>query len=293
MSEGSDDQTSQLASMLAGSDDPARHALFTREVLAAENPAVYVGTVLQFARTRKHAAREFAARYSELLRKDMEGIEADDSGRMGWELAQSGGIDAILKQIAVAVGLSSLTELIEDAVKAGDEDFPSLSRGLSQSIAAADPQQRLSALGKGLAKASPNRRAAIFSLLLHLEGDEEEPTSIRPDPETIKLWRPLIGDETPLDTKKLGQSWLSHLGARTAGQAAAIGFEALCDPATGSAVRSVGEINESWHSVTPLLKERATQRLDGKSPPPWPDASQVEATTPRRDRGGRRRRFTG
>lgn len=276
MRQGSDDQARQLASMLAGSGDPARHELFTREVLAAENPAIHLGTVLQFASTRRHAARDFAARYSDLLRKDTEGIEADDSGRISFELGQSGGTESILKQIAVAVGLTSLTELIKDAVKAGDEDFPKLARGLSQSIAAADPQQRLTALGKCLAEAPPKRRAAIFSLLLHLEGDGAEPAAAQPDPESIKLWRPLIADETPLDTKAPGLSWISALGARTAGQAAAIGFEALCDPATGGAVRLVAGINESWHSVSPLIQQRVTLRLDGKSPPPWPDGSQIE-----------------
>jgi len=287
--EGSRSQSSQAATMLAASKDPAAHQAFESHILASENALGEFQQLQTYLRSRKSAAKPFFAAYAKLVRSQNTDAPTEEGGydQASYMIKQAGGMEKILKQLEALVGDQSPRSLAVQIAKGNPEDAEAAIRTLSTLLTDASSTKQLFTLLEGAnAATDPTVRARFLSATRRInwrskDDKEGSPPSDRKisEPE-IKVWQKLIAD-----TREISGDVTSYADGEYADGEYADGEKfTVADIAAASLERSVG-LDTSWQVMraevilskptAAILRERAEARLSGKPLPPLPDASKI------------------
>lgn len=301
--EGSTNQSSQAATILATSSDPKAYQSFETHVLSTD-PAITSFQVVQtYLRSRKAAARPFFDAYAKLVRSQGSGAGTEDSSNPNaWAVKQAGGAEKILKQLETLVGSQSPRALALQIAKGKPANAQAAINSLSSLLESAPPLKHLHALLEGAnAATDATVRARFLAATWRIrwepgEADDEpsveasaeekqgdrapkkdEPPPGRKisDPEAA-VWRKLIADTRSVASQFSSQNRYgdSESDAKpTISEIAACALETSIHPSEYSDTYEAAVILNK--SASALFVERATARLSGKPVTPFPDASKI------------------
>ncbi len=304
--DGSSNQSSQAASILAASTEPKAHQAFEAYALAADPAIATFQDVQTYLRSRKAAAKPFLEAYAKLVRSQASVGDSEDTNPHAWLVKQAGGAEKILKQLETLVGGQSPRALALQIAKGKPADAQAAISSLSDMLADATPVKHLHALLEGAnAATDATVRARFLSVtsMIRWEADEAdtEPTdeadpAVKPadkpakedakepavpeerkvsEPEAV-VWRKLLADTRSVSSQFNAQNRYQRYGTDsepTIAEIAACAFEASVQPSAYSDAHSASVILNKTASA--ILVEHANARLAGKPVPPLPDASKV------------------
>ncbi len=304
--DGSSNQSSQAASILAASTEPKAHQAFEAYALAADPAIATFQDVQTYLRSRKAAAKPFLEAYAKLVRSQSSAGDSEDTNPHAWLVKQAGGAEKILKQLETLVGGQSPRALALQIAKGKPADAQAAISSLSDMLADATPVKHLHALLEGAnAATDATVRARFLSVtsMIRWEADEAdtEPTdeadpAVKPadkpakedakepaEPEERKVsepeavvWRKLLADTRSVSSQFNPQNRYQRYGTDsepTIAEIAACAFETSVQPSAYSDAHSASVILNKTASA--ILVEHANARLAGKPVPPLPDASKV------------------
>lgn len=284
LKEGSSEQATQAAEILAGSKDPKAHALFESDVLAADPAIARFQAVRTYLKARRAAGKPFYDQYAKRVREQTpEGAAEDPGNSVEWMIQREGGPEKILKQLASLVeGESPRAQAVRIA-KGEPAEAAAAIRGLLESTDGDSFTKRLYALMEGANAATHEEtRAQFLSGVFQIgsdsagEGDEDKDS---PDERKIpeaeaKVWRKLIADTRPLPASF--QRFAANLGTDhgTMGALAAAAFEYAASGG-GDFQAVLRSAPLTGKPAGELVMSRAAARLDGKPLEPLPDPEKV------------------
>lgn len=289
LTEGNSQQRRLATSYLCASDDPTAGAAFEKAVLGGEAPHTYMSEVDTYLSKRGPAAVGFYKEYAKAVREYVVGLRSGDDT---YEMRQAEGIEKLLGSMGIKVGTVSLAELIEAALKPGDEpaaeeefsgDFypggptgGSKIRSLGMAISSLPMADCLKAFAGAASKATPAQLAEIHDLLQERgmrgarEGQADTAAGESLPSEVVELWRPMLADKNPLPKE--------HTGIfATFGDSAAFILELAAFPDTQEQFSQLFEVTDSPAEAISVLRARVDAWTAGKTPPAWPDAATVTA----------------
>jgi len=285
LAEGDDSQRRQAAGILVSSKNPAAWDGFEKFVLENDSLAEQIDLVEQYLRGRKGAAAPFFKKFSVRMRDEYgdvkpadpreSAIMIDDMGT--WRVAQAGGVEKILKRLAVFVGTEDpVKQARKIAAAKDDEDFDSGLDGLVSMLREDSREKCVSVMLEGAAATDVPRRRAKFLLGLAnmlvgrsrsgVDGKNSKTPEI-PEAQR-KHWEMFLADERPHGLEELASEKID-----TVAKLAALDYETLFVPDCYATVRNITFL--TGKSAIPLLLERARARMKGAEPPPLPDAKNV------------------
>ena len=300
--DGSSNQSSQAASILAASTEPKAHQAFEAHVLAADPAIATFQDVQTYLRSRKAAAKPFLEAYAKLVRSQGGAGDSEDSNQNAWAVKQAGGAEKILKQLETLVGSQSPRALALQIAKGKPADAQAAISSLSDLLNDATPVKHLHALLEGAnAATDATVRARFLSVTSMIrwepddadtepsdEGDPAAKPADKPakedaapaarkvsEPEAV-VWRKLLADTRSVSSQFNPRNRYQRSGTDsepTIAEIAACAFETSVQPGAYGEAQSASVILNKTASA--ILVEQATARLAGKPVPPLPDASKI------------------
>ena len=289
MKEGSRSQSSQAATWLSSSKDPAAIAAFEAAVLASDEPLNFIADVDRYLSRRKAAAKPFADAYISLLRENPPDEQQLQRSTVGYQIREAGGLENYIRKLSLSVGDVSLGKLIVNALKEeptapadGEDEAKSPVMALGAAIRGIELDKCLIAFGKAASIATPEQwmeihlllRNRIYYELQSSEKPEGEGFPPLPD-DVIALWKPLANRAETLPEKGNFPDYVRIYGGTSTGDASALILELAADPKLVYSLNSFAQIEGSAAAVIAFVRERATARAEGSTPEPWPDAENV------------------
>ena len=292
--EGSRNQVTQAARLLATASDSLSHRIFEGYVLGLDPALGACQEVQTYLRTRRSAAQPFFDAYAKLVRSQTPAdahLDEDARDETSWLLKQSGGVEKLLKSLGTLVSPEAPRAIAVRIAKGRPEDAEDTINALRPLMADLSPTKQLHACLEGAnATTDASIRARFLAASLNIDWDEEgaeeaaepAPPSVRKfsEPEA-KVWRKLVADQRarPKDIN-LGQMMYYFSGAEP------LNLTSLAELAVLAFEYSMG--SRHFHGIVQaapilgkpalaIIKETATARLAGKPVPPLPDADKVPA----------------
>lgn len=298
--DGSRNQSTQAARLLATASDPRSHQIFEGYILGLDPALGAYQEVQIYLRTRKTAAKPFFDAFAKLVRSQTPAdAHLDENARdeTSWLVKQSGGVEKMLKSLGSMVDPLPPRTLAVQIAKGKPADAKEAINGLRPLMADLSPVKQLHAYLEGANAATDSSiRARFLTATLNIDWDEnsgaeeeaEDPADDAKDalppvrkvsePEA-KVWRKLLADQRALPKDlDLGQRmyYMAQSGSfdpTALGDLAALAFETSVSPrglyGTFEAVPILGK------PALAILKETATARLAGQPVTPLPDADKV------------------
>ena len=276
LSDGSENQMRQAATILASSKDPKAREVFEKHVLASGNALAFFQPVQVHLRTRRAAGKPFLDAYAKLVRSQVpESVDGEPHDQASWMIKQAGGVDKLLKQLDGLVTTQSPRSLAVQIAKGKSEDAEAGMRSLSVLLAEASPKKRLYAFLEGANAASdPSIRARFLELAQRIGWDSETEDEMPADREIpdaeAQVWRKLMADERPIPD---GTTGLTRKESSSLGDLAARALEYSVSPVSSYRAMEAAPILDQ--PLAEIFRERAEARLSGKPVPPLPDASRI------------------
>ncbi len=295
--EGSRNQISQAARILATATDPQSHQIFEGHVLGLDPVLGAYQEVQIYLRARKTAAKPFFDAYAKLVRSqtpadaDRDEASYDETSYL---VKNAGGLDKLLKNLGAMVDPLPPRSLAVQIAKGKPADAQEAIDGLRPLMADLSPTKQLHAYLEGANAATDAEvRARFLMAAIQIDWDEEKededatpaadedaPPPVREvsEPEA-KVWRKLLADDRAKpDGLKDEDYWYRarrgvpmHL--KTMAELAAIAFETSVSPESLYETFNAAPVLDK--PVIDILKDNATARLAGKPEAPLPDAGKV------------------
>ena len=283
--EGSTYQNQSAAKLLASSTDPKARQAFESYVLAADPAIAQFQSVQTYLTARKGAAKAFFEAYAKLVRS--QGVDTGDndgSNEYAYLIKQAGGAEKILKRLSGLVAGVSPRAMAKEIAKGKPGDAQAAIRSLLELMKDDTPVKRLYALLEGaIDSGNPLIRCQFLQATGQIaqredgpdgqeerdEADDDKPASAterKLGEAEIKVWQQLLADTRDMP---------NNTGEKvTIGDLAAAQLLVSINPGLYQTIASAGPVLQK--TETELFREHATARLDGKPPPPLPDASHVK-----------------
>lgn len=283
LKDGSSQQATTAAEVLAASTNPEAHKIFETHVLAADPAIGLYRSVQTYLKARKLTGKSFLEQYAKLVRQQNTDAGDDQQNEHYWMIKEEGGVEKILKQLQALVVGDSPRKRVMRIVGEDQKTAATSIRSLMESMSDVDPKEQLMALLAG-ANATKNEAVrahflgGIFQIEWHADkdGDEESEKVKRParqltEPEA-DLWRKLMEDTRPLDASSRAYSMANQLET-----VATLACAALESSVTGA--EEFHQLMEAMPVIArppaEIITERAKARLEGKPVIPLPDAGKV------------------
>lgn len=286
--EGDEGQRMQAAQFLAQGPNKDFMATFEKVVLAANEPSVFANEVESYLDRRKAEARGFFDAFSKALTKELDGVDLqrDRHNNGTYHILEAGSLEKYLKRLSVKVGAVSLAELIEEALKepAGENEERrpnSAVNSLASAMAGVSIPDCLKAVAAYAPKAAAEQWLNLHQVLLNrIYRDQRRGTGVMPpvvlSADVLELWRPLLAKNDPLPDKHVFTPWVKGYGGATLGDATALMLETAAFPSSGQLYTPFARICDAPETTSSFVKRRVSAWIEGKEPPPWPDAEKVE-----------------
>ena len=277
--EGSEQQKSEAADLLAASSDPAVLKVFETYVLEDASPAANLTIVRAYLRHRNSAAKPFLDRYVKALREELgDGTDLENRNELPYEIQQLKSIEPLIKQLQGQVSGKSpqarAKEIAKDDPKTAITAIPSFVESLSD----ATPHTIILALLAGAVAAEDAKVRETFIGQIGGSGrysDEQEATPTAGDrtlpPGEAEAWKTLLADERPSTNIRNAAADPSHQVtlAGLAAEALEFSINPTVSESFGLATSVTGKTSEE------LALPRAMARLNGEPIPALPDAKKV------------------
>lgn len=275
LKEGSDEQKQAAMNFFARSDDPAAGKEFEASLLASENIEGETSQAIEYVKSKKGAASDFAKKLVAKLRENLKTVT--DRPKQEWSSSTTNGVTTVSKpqlekviaQLEAFTSGKSTREIVLDALKQAKKPAAELNRQ-GELIRAMDAKDR-DALYLELAADSEDKalRAAATQQLaygnLFMQPDSEKKSFTPPAADTPdgKRWRKLLASTVIVP----GNVSVSL------GKLAAYAVENRADkvPQYVTMMMYVGDGSDY------ILVRRAEARFAGKEVPAYPDPSKVTA----------------
>ena len=281
LSNGSSEQMSTAAKVLAASKDPAHHQALEAHVLADLSPVSQLMTVSAYVQLRKTAAKPFFDRYLKTLREEIkDGDALQNNDELTWELRDKDRVNQTIKQLESQVSGKSSQSIAKEIAQGSAKDARTAVPALFESLSDAPLSRQLVTLLTGaLAAEDPEIRKIFLNQSYQLDwhpeaGDGDEDDTVPADRKftdsEAKAWKRLIADER--ETPDSDNSYYGSV-ADTLGKLAAVTFEYSILPNGFEDLNTAATI--TGRKLADIAFDRATARLDGKPVPPFPDATKI------------------
>ena len=280
LKEGSDSQRTLAANFLSQCKDPAAAPAFEKAVLKSDDILQFTSLIPRYLQLKKSKALPFFNQYSKQLTDALDGIDDDklsySSG--GWAIKEAGGVEAYLRKIGIAVGASSVDDLIADALKtdASNNHYPQLLEGI-ESIPVKD---LLPAFGKAISTADPTTKFTLLQTLAYRSSraDDDGASLFKNEPfpdDLAKLWIPIVEDETLIETDDSETNWFSHYDCHTIGTAAALTLEFMMQEVVYDYVNRYTSVHFDDDTFPAFIAKRSLARIKGEPLTLYPSAKQI------------------
>ena len=283
--DGSIYQNQAAAKLLASSADPKARQSFESYILAADPAIAQFQNVQTYLTARKAAAKPFFEAYANLVRSQSADAGDDDgSNEYAYLIKQAGGAEKILKRLGGLVAGVSPRAMAKEIAQGKPGEAQAAIRSLLEMMKDDTPVKRLYALLEGAIDAeNPRIRCQFLEATYQIEEREDGPDDQdegdktdddKPAPAAerklgeaeIKVWKELLADTRDMP---------NNTGEKISiGDLATAALLASINPELYRTIASAGPILQKTEEE--LSREHATARLDGKPPPPLPDASHVK-----------------
>ena len=227
LKDGSSQQSSTAAEVLAASTNPEAHRIFETHVLAADPAIRLYPSVRVYLKARKAEGKAFFEKYAKLVRQQTADAGDEERNEISWMIEREGGVEKILKQLqALVVGESPL-KMVMRIVGEDPKTAAASIRGVMEAMSDVDPTEQLKAL-LSAANAANNTasRAHFLGAVSQIgwdadEGEDQENEKVSRAPRQVSepeadLWRKLMKDTRPLDESSRGYSMGNQLGTISA-----------------------------------------------------------------------------
>ena len=293
--EGSRNQITQAARLLATATDPQSHQIFEGHVLGLDPVLGAYQEVQIYLRARKTNGKPFFDAYAKLARSQTPAdahLDDSGSGEGYWLIKQSGGVEKMLKSLGTLVSPVPPRSLAVQIAKGKPADAEEAIDGLRPLMADLSPTKKLHAYLEGANAATDAEvRAHFLRATIEIDWNEEKDEEAAPtadedkvpppadrqvsEPE-LKVWRKLMADTRRIparfDPEILFRQASSTIKP-TVAELAALALEMSINPGIFAVISSAQVI--TGKSITAMFHEHATARLANQTLPPFPDASKV------------------
>ncbi len=276
LSDGSSEQKSKAATLLAQSTNPDDQLALESHILESPSPLSQLVTVRAIIPLRKAAAKPFLDRYIKALRAEVATVGSlEDIDGLPWEIREMKSIEPLIKQLESQVsGQSPQARAREIARENDPKTVEIMIRGLRESLAKVKPRTRFLAMLAGAVATDDTKVREIFiNQIMDVgydgEADDESSDTDRTLPAgEVKAWKILLADERlyPSSTNPGTEVTISGL--------AACALESSVNP--GASDDFTMARNVTGMTEEDLAFPRAMARLNNESIPPLPDASKVK-----------------
>ncbi|QUE51361.1 hypothetical protein KBB96_00325 [Luteolibacter ambystomatis] len=266
LADGSEQQKFIALDVLATMPDKTARTAFEAQVLADNQALSSLDAVTTYLTLHKAEAKEFFSRFSTALKSQAEGVDLDRI-RNGYQIRRDGGLDKFLRKLSILVGGESPRKLVLDLAKAEKTDAQQI-RTVGEALAKSSPAEFIALY---LEAAASSKRAETSSAFLQMlltsdhPEQEEKPDAPKPlPPAHIPYWKTLLANDSTLpDGGTLRNVAATTMERMLQGEEfQATYFESYrLDSAATDAV----------------MVARALERVEGKEPGPFPNATQVSA----------------
>lgn len=288
LKDGSQQQASTAAEILAASTNPDAHKIFEAHVLAAERAIGMYSSVRVYLKIRKVEAKPFFEMFTKLVRQQVSDAGDEERNDISWMIEREGGVDKILKQLEAIVEGEPPRKMVMRIAREEPQAAVASLRGLMDSMSDADPSEQLMVLLSG---ARATKKKAVRGHFLgaisqigwdageeeDFDDEGEEDAEVRRAPRQVSeseadLWRFLIGDPRLLDASSRVYSMGSQLDTMSALACATFEVSVTGNEEFRVLMDAMPVIGRPTVQV---ITERAKARLEGKPVAPLPDASKV------------------
>lgn len=281
--DGSSEQKSKAATLLAQSTNPADQLALESHILQDPSPLSQLVTVQAIIPLRKAAAKPFLDRYVKALRAEVATVGSfEDNRDLPWEIRQMKSVEPLIKQLESQVsGQSPQARAREIAREEDPKLAATLIRGLMETLKDAPPRRSLLALLSGaVAAKNPEIRGHFLQTIFMQQAQSRETNDVSEslEPERkipsgeAKAWKTLVTDQSEIPPSLANRG--NSLG-KTLGDFAAIAMDLALNP--GEAERFQMACAVTGKEVDAISMPRALARLDSKPIPPLPDPSKVSS----------------
>jgi hypothetical protein len=283
LNEGDENQKMQAAGFLADLNTPEARTALEKAILTSTAPADYAAFAITYLTKLGPSGRPFFDAYSKVLHEAFDGVELSEMGYTSgcYVIRQAGAVDNYLRNLSLKVGVISLKDLLAKAMKTGTEDdWEAVSSGLA-STSTADV---LALLGPAVAKASPAQLAGIHRLLYerivgnqgpNTGASESTSSGVEIPGSNRSVWKPVLGNTSPLPKDEAMISWARSLGAVNSGDLAALLLEALVFPDSAAGANVYAEIQGTDAGIASVVHTHMDAWVDQKPVPEWPEPDKV------------------
>lgn len=298
--EGSTQQASAAATVLASAKDEKYHKIFEDHILALDPAYPAYQDVSVYLKSRGKPAKPFFDAYAKLIRAQAPDPNADDNGSFDqntYMLRDAGGVEKIIKSLSPLVEDKTPRTIAIEIAKGKPAEAAAAIEALAPLLEGLKPLKRLHTLLGGASAATDTAvRARFLQACLNIEWydedeEEEEPAVAndeQPKPGPVRtigpveagVWRKLIADTAKIPKEHSASNSRQQspvdplLATETIGDLACYALEASME--TDHGIYGIARAAELLgKKPADLVREFATARLDGKAPPALPDADKV------------------
>jgi len=266
LAEGSTNQKSEAAGVLAEMPDEAARKAFESYVLETENVTDTLNSVSAYLKLHKATAKDFFTRFSARLKSQLEGVDINTLN-VGYELRGAGGIDKYLKKLSLLVGGDSPRKLALELAKAPKPDKAQIS-AIAETTG---PQEFVPVFLEAAAAATTLETRAAFLMPLYQNSmssrrgrsTDQAPADQAVPAAQVPHWTTLLADDRTLPD------------GTTPSFLAATVMEMLHSSSLLEQMAELYQLDPAGSSK--FLISRAKARVAGSPLPPFPNADSVQA----------------